>query len=399
MRSGANFYEEAGFDFNQPACDEADLQFLDDLMEMLKQARPITEIHAMVHVRHPRAALLKLIHFFSAEFYLSADIEPDRHGRVSGQGVHVHHRKYLTYPVTDVLGDLLRIQLGTNPGIHPKEVVFTCDFDILNIWDAVGTTGTFKILFKQLVKGNWRRMIRNLVSIRKGRSNPVFNPYLNDDMFAKNYGLAGGDVTVRNIAFWLMTRDDEQYDVCNDFSQPAVRHFIRQLDESGVAFGLHPGYDALYQPARLKRQMGAFENTFGRRAQMARLHYLKFFRQDDLSALDPLGIQEDYSFGFADDLMFRGGRSFPARMWCFREQAVMQVKSYPLTLMDGTFSDYLRVNGKQAKELALEKISRAMMYGHTIVLLWHNRSMVSDGIPGNYHPRLFRSVYHHIFGK
>ena len=139
-----------------------------------------------------------------------------------------------------------------------------------------------------------------------------------------------------------------------------------------------------------------YEKYFGK-AIFNRHHYFRNIFPDYIEKLENSNIKEDFSIIFLGSDLFRCGLSSSFRPWNSYDEKSFKIKITPTTLMDGTFTDYLKCNKNEAYEIAVKKLDLAFRYGSSIVLLWHNRSFVDK--ENNYHINLYESLINYIEKK
>ena len=105
--------------------------------------------------------------------------------------------------------------------------------------------------------------------------------------------------------------------------------------------------------------------------------------------LETNGVEKDFSFGFADSLLFRGGISSRFKMWNIEQKRAYNTWLSPLTIMDGTLQDYYSESLEKSLNMCLKKLELCYKFGDEITLLWHNRSMYKYGFEENILPELF----------
>jgi hypothetical protein len=338
---------------------------------------------------------LKLIHFFTAEFYLDQTVHADDHGRLSSKHIQQAFIPYLEYPIVDILMAALASKIGVKPKT-PKHIYFSSDFDFINFPDHKGKTGIVKRYLGNLLKGQLKQLKQEWPSLWRARHDMDYNYFLNQSMFCFETH-RNPAVKISNLAFWLVEAAHPKYDYVNDFNRPSTRTFIDKLARQGVVSGLHPNYNTVDQPNALGSQTERFSAIFGYRPKIARFHYLRELPQHkQLNLLDQHGMQEDHSYCFADSLLFRGGRSFAMNLWDFEHDRPSKVLSVPISIMDVTLHDYLKLDEQAAWDACKRKIDLSLRWGSVCSLLWHNVYAYEYGIPHNYQHRLIAKIKAYI---
>lgn len=386
-------YKEKIFDSSQPEIYPGDILFLDKVYETAMKYKTLDFDKLENNLASITSrSLLKLIYFFTNEQYFSYPLIKDKYGRCSSESIRKEIYKYLDIPISDIL---IRIFLNQFQ-IKPERFLinYTCDYDILHYWEHLGLISTFKRMLKSIFMLRLKQFFKEVPSILWEKNNVRYNYFLNDAMFS--FKEMSFDIKIRNIAFFHLHQSNIKYDPNNNFSTKALRNFIQILEDKQVIFGLHPSYGSSSDKASLEQQQLKFKSVFGRKSMVSRFHYLKYSFPEDLSCLEQIGVSEDFSFGFANDLIFRGGITKTFRMWDNLMNKPYSVKLTPLVLMDGSFSDYLKSDLKRSTAVCVEKINKVFFNGFQLTLLWHNRSMYQYGIENNIHPDLFKNVIDHI---
>ena len=393
VKYGKNTYKEPIFKFKNPKLSSEDIFKLDEILNAIRISKNnLKSLRNTVRLLNiENLSYIKIIHFFISEQYLDHNFPLDKHGRVSFYAVKERYRKYLEIPIVDILIESFFFNLGI-PYKKNIKVFFTCDFDILNFWSELGVKGTIKRLIKNLVTFKFKKFYKEILSIANGTDSIKYNYFLNDDMFLFK---RTSSIDVENIAFWLM-RKDHPLDSENDFSNIGVRNFVNKLKNKQIQFALHPSYTSSSNKIVFERQIRKFKEVFKINPLKIRFHYLNCRFPDAYKQLEYLGIKEDFTYSFPDMIAFRGGRSKPVKLWNHRENRPYDVISWPLTIMDGTLNDYMKLDYTKALEISKKIILYSLALGNICDLLWHNRSLYKYGFEKNYHPKLINEIKSYI---
>jgi hypothetical protein len=151
----------------------------------------------------------------------------------------------------------------------------------------------------------------------------------------------------------------------------AYQQFFAELNQRDIVVALHPAYRSRVQSSEaLKQQIEKLQLACEEQVLESRFHYLNASMPEDFLLLEKAGILADHSYAFPDDLLFRGGRSFPCRYWSITEGRGMKIISYPLTLMDVTLSHY---QDNRSNDRIEEHLDRAWKFGNSVDVLFHNQ--------------------------
>ncbi len=338
--------------------------------------------------------LLKNWYLITHEKYLSTDLVYDKHGRIGFNNVCEPFREILQIPIADVLRKIIQKKLNITKSSKPQ-IYLTCDFDTLNIWDRWGFVNFLKQNIKLSFKFDIRQIIYNTFSYFFSRISIKFNGYLNENMFVYSK-----DSKITNIAFFLCKPSNSVYDPKIDYSNRTIKSFFNKLKSNNVIFGLHTNYDTADDPQNIQQQVDAFDRLFNKQPLFNRHHYLRYHFPEYLELLGNAGIRYDFSLYFPENTSFRAGTCSRYKVWNINTQSPYPVEIIPITLMDGTFTDYLKCTEQEAFGLAVKKLDLAMKYSNSILLLWHNHSTFKySNILNNYHPSFYKKIKKYLLTK
>lgn len=393
IQYGGNSYDEPLFSFKDTLLSVEDVSFLDKILNaILTSENNFYGLRNTVKLlKIENVSYIKIIHFFISEQYLDHNFPLDKHGRVSFYAVKEQYRKYLEIPIVDILIESFFFNLGI-PCKKKLKVFFTCDFDILNFWSELGVVGFIKRQIKSLVTFQFKKSYHEILSIINGNRSIKYNYFLNDDMF---FFKQTSSIKIENIAFWLMLKS-HPLDCENDFSNNSFKSFLEILIKKEVTFALHPNYISSSNKNVFEKQIYKFKKVFNYNPLKIRFHYLNCRFPDDFKQLESLGIKEDFTYSFPDFISFRGGRSKPIKLWNHRENKPYDAISWPLTIMDGTLYDYMKLDYTKALAISKKFILYSLALGSVCDLLWHNRSLYKYGFEKNYHPSLINDIKSYV---
>ncbi len=310
---------------------------------------------------------ISLLDFFWREQYLKKPLQLDAHKRVSKDSIQPEYLEILGWPIFDILMHSLLDQFGVKPQ-RGKTVTLSCDYDFANIWNQLNELSAAKQLLRIGAGKGLSAFYKSFQSMSNAEKELKWNGSLNREMFSPDLDL-GNEIEINRIAFLLIHQTNKNFDPKNNTSSNSYSNFLSQLAKEGIEVGLHPGYDTRYQGEEsMILQKDMLQSISSSIIQKLRFHYLNADLPHDLRLLEAAGIKEDYSFAFADTLLFRSGRSTPCRYWDFELERMIDVLSVPLTIMDTTLVEYSAGNGNMSSHL-----ERAWTFGQSINILFHNQ--------------------------
>jgi hypothetical protein len=324
----------------------------------------------------------KIWYLTTHEKYFENEITLDKYGRIGISNLREEFHQILSVPMSDILKSEIQRRLGIDKK-RETEVYFTCDFDHLNIWDVWGFKDFAREVIYSLKDLKFKKLSETILSYLFSRKIARFNYHLNENMFCY-------DSNFKNLGFFI-TSERKGLDGNFDYSNVIVQNYIQRLKDKQVEFGLHTSFYTYDNPDSIVEQKAKFYSTFKQSFSINRHHYLRFIFPTYLDALEKIGVQKDFSLYFPENMLFRCGTSSRFVPWNEKENRAYHVELFPITIMDGTFTDYLFCSFEEAKKLAMNKVDLSLKYSSDLVLLWHNRSTYKNSnIKNNYHPELLQ---------
>jgi len=139
--------------------------------------------------------------------------------------------------------------------------------------------------------------------------------------------------------------------------------------------GIHPSMGSHESEKKLKNEISRLEQVSGRKVELSRQHFLNFQLPQTYQRLEAAGITEDYSMGYADDFGFRSSTCTPHQWYDLSKECSSTLRLVPLSVMDSTLKDYLKLSPDEAISEVRELIDRTRKVSGVFVSLWHNHSI------------------------
>lgn len=174
--------------------------------------------------------------------------------------------------------------------------------------------------------------------------------------------------------FFFLTADADINRI--DYKITDVRDDLRSILKNGWEVGLHTGYYSYDDPAKIAVEKLRLEKAISRRVKGCRNHFLRFKTPDSWKILSEAGFEYDTTFGYADCVGFRNGMCHPFRPYDLEADREINLIEIPLTIMDGTLFEYMRLDDMTALSLTKTLIDTVEKYRGVITILWHNTYMV-----------------------
>ena len=299
------------------------------------------------------------------EEYLPFD--GDEHGRMRAKDnifgrQNMHHKPVLDLAIRD-LANALKLPLRNRFDVYP-----TIDIDM-----------GFRYAGKSFLR-KFNSIIRSGFSFNKISDFLLSDNYKKDPYYTLEYEkkvLHGSNARYFFLCGNYGTHDKNislDYAPMGDWVSRAAGH---------AEVGLHPSYASFGNIGRMQKEKNYLETFLHAPAIRSRQHYLKmqFSMQDGstYNLLDQLGIQHDYSMGFADDIGFRAGTACAFHWYDLAHEHATELKVHPFCAMDVTLKNYLGLDPALAKTKIRELKNTCRELGVPFCFIFHNESLSDAG--------------------
>lgn len=221
---------------------------------------------------------------------------------------------------------------------------------------------------KDLVKGNLEAVLLR-PQVWMGRQNDPFETY----EVIGQLGSAGWKVKV-----FFPVGDASKYDVQADYQLPEYQLIIQTMKQSNCTIGIHPSFPSMERETLLPMELQRLENILGESVVHSRQHYLRFRLPATYRALAGMGIEEEYSMGYAENTGFRAGTSHPFYWYDLENETVSRMRIHPFCLMDVALRHYRGFNTPaEAIHHALKLLNEVQTTGGIFGTCWHNNSLAN----------------------
>ncbi len=303
--------------------------------------------------------------------------------RFSGSTSYAFQHKYLNKPIVDWVRQYLFELIGIN-----KET----EIELRKSGYNVIPTADIDMVFKF---GN-RPFFRNLGSWIHSFKNPgilferLFSIFTKNDPYNPIFTVAPIlDMYEYSKCFLLMSNKHDAFHKQNPLEYSAVKDVFRKfVSILGVnKIGIHPSIVAVN--ANSKKEIVSYwqdeisllkSTATGTLPYCSRFHYLYFQFPVHYESLLSLGISEDWSMGFHDQIGFRASTSFAFHWFNLGVNETTTLRVNPFQAMDVTCKNYMNIsNYISIKYIDLLKQTIECVGGN-FIFVFHNES-VSESRP------------------
>lgn len=317
---------------------------------------------------------------FAAAFYMVSRYEEyerhkhDKFGRFPAQASIAFEGKFLDVPVVHFWADrLAEVITRRFPGfrINRPAYTFVPTIDIDHAY-------AFKCRSLSRTGGGIVRSIMNFrlyevfmrFKVLSGAETDPYDTYDYMDSVHSRYGL--------NPFYFILFADYGGDDNNISVTSKTFHKLLHNLD-LGKKVGVHPSLSSNKHLKKLNREHSGLSQVLDRDVTVSRQHFMKISFPRTYRNLINLGITDDFSMGYASHPGFRSGISRPYWFFDLSRNETAPLKIHPVTLMDVTMKDYLRLTPEQSIETIHRMISTVRSVGGEFISLCHNETFSEYG--------------------
>ena len=325
---------------------------------------------------------LSALHFdpFAAAFYMVSRYEEylphkkDSFGRYQVSESIAWKAQFLEVPVVHHWAGMLEKLLCRHyPWLkfQPPAYKYVPTIDIDHAWCYLGRsfTRTLGGFTRSCLNGRFREIIDRLKVLAGMAPDPynnysfitsVHEPFANNPLYFILFADYGGNDNNVSINSW------------------AFRRLLINLDQHGKV-GLHPSLTSGKHLSKFEDEYNGLCEVLNRNVTLSRQHFLKLSMPGTYRTLIESGITDDFSMGYASHSGFRAGIAISFPFYDLAKDEETSLVIHPVTLMDVTMRDYLRLSKVESLEKIEKMIQTIRAVNGEFVSLWHNESLGDNG--------------------
>jgi hypothetical protein len=332
---------------------------------------------------------------FSSVFYFISryeewqPFEADSHGRFEAKESILFKNKMHLKPIVDhwiieLKKELQNFYPQLNFPENKFKVISTIDVDNLYAYKAKGVLRTIGAMVKDVIKLD----LNNLKTRTMVLLNKEADPF---DIYSSN-----SDFSLKNnipLIYFFLFRSGNKYDRTVDPNSNAFVEVFKRVKERSAQIGLHPSYFSSQNKEILKQEVASFFAKVGDPVKLSRQHYLKFDIKTTPQLLLENGIIADFTMGFASNIGFRAGTSFPFFYYDLAAEQATDLLLVPFCAMDGAYFIYDKLSPEKMINSMYELAVEVKKVNGLFVSVFHERTFSNHIYPGYDH------VYNKLFEK
>jgi hypothetical protein len=329
-----------------------------------------------------------MIFFLVSRYEEYTETQLDKHGRFRATLSLAYQNDFLKIPLVNVLCSKIQTLIETKyPNFKfPKQTfTFLPTYDIDYAWayknrNFKRTIGGYA---RTILTGNFSELLEKL-QVQLGFKNDPFYVFDYLDNLHEKHQLSP-------IYFFLIG-DYSQFDKNIHYQNSAFRQLITRLSER-YEIGLHPSYLSNSDFNLLQKEKNRLDGITQKETVRSRQHFLKLATPKTYQNLLKLGIKEDYTMGYANEVGFRASIATPYFWYDLANEKATDLLIIPFQIMDVTLKNYLKLSPEKALEEIQKLIQHTKAVNGTFSTLWHNSSFDEKEWKG------WREVYEKMVGE
>ena len=302
-----------------------------------------------------------------AEEYDPSEEKTDKHQRFESRHSIIQKLNSKRIPIVHKWLEELKVKLLKKyPDlIFPKRKYsfqLSCDIDMAWSFQNKGMIRNVGTMTKNTLRGNFKEVSDQIKVLLNYKKDPF-----------DNFELLQSLVPDQRILYFILLGNYGKYDKNISPSNQKFKTLLQKLT-AHHKLGIHPSYDSASNLQKIKSEKESLETILGKPIYQSRQHYLKIAWPETYRNLQAIGIQEDFSLGFFDDIGFRAGLCIPFSWYDLNSEVTTDLIIHPFQVMDVSLKEYLKLDPKSAFEQIKPIIEITKKYGGDFHLLWHNSS-------------------------
>lgn len=314
--------------------------------------------------------LLAMTFYLLSRYEEYLPFNADIHHRFSADQSLAAQADFLDLPLVDLWLGRLRTILKTKypeSQLPSPKYSFLPTYDIDMAWAYLNKGGFrfFGAMTREVFKSGLN-VIRERLKVKFGQQE---DPYFTFDYMDKWHK----KLQLQPIYFFLVGKNGP-FDKNIPLQNVNFQKLLRRIHQSHPV-GLHPSYQSCQNFQRLEEEKTALEKVLGESIIRSRQHFLKLSLPQTYQNLLRIGIKEDYTMGYAQQIGFRASTAFPFFWYDLSKEKITDLRIYPFAVMDVSLKQYLGLPPDEVMKKVQPLINVTQKVGGTFSILWHNNSL------------------------
>lgn len=317
---------------------------------------------------------------FSAIFYLlsryeeytTMDIDKDEHQRFDVHTSSLFKSECLQYPLVDIwllsFKKLLINDYALDASFFKKEsyhIQATVDIDSIFAYKGKGFKRTLLASINDLISFRFSNILQR-VKVLLGKQKDPF------DNFEELIQLFNEFNTKAHFFFQIGPYGP--FDKNIDAKHLRYKEIIELLQKHGHSIGIHPSYQSDSNFEKVKREIDILQQMTNQPIKSSRQHYLKFQLPQTYECLVNLGITQEFSMGYSNQIGFRAATAFPFYWFNLKTNQTSSLQIMPFAVMDVCFKEYYGDNEQSAIDKTEQVKQQLKTLNAPFCFVFHNET-------------------------
>jgi len=329
------------------------------------------------------------IDIFGSAFFMLSRYEEliskrlDNHGRFPAKESISYKANLLDRPIIDEYVEILwacltKLWPDLQRKFYKSEILLSCDVDQPFDCTVEKLPKLLKVCAGDLIKR--KSFIEMLKRVNRYFFNKMGN-YKFDKNYTFNFYMDLCDQLELKAIFYFIPTSKEPMNGCYEISDKKIINLIKKIDARGHEIGIHGSYQTFQDREKIIKQKILFEENMrkigiNQKIKGNRQHYLRWDSHVTPDYLDAAGFEYDATGSFADHPGFRYGTSKAFSMWGWQSQKKLNLKQYPLIVMECSVAHYMGLGySEQALKHMQDLKKNCQIVNGNFSLLWHNSEL------------------------
>jgi len=247
--------------------------------------------------------------------------------------------------------------------------IATYDIDNAYAYKHKGFVRTIGGLIKQLLRFNLKE-VKNRISVLTGFKPDPYDTYHTIETIRQKYNL--------NSYYFILFSERSSYDTGLNPKNKRFQEVIRQLQTTGK-IGCHPSFASSFSTKKMTHEISSLAEIIGEKIHFSRSHYLLLNFPTTYQQYISNGIEMDFTLGYPELPGFRASTCKAFHFFDLSTNEKTSLKLLPLTYMEATFLNYMRITPDEAFVWIKYLINMVKSVNGTFVSLWHNENIEKNG--------------------
>ena len=318
---------------------------------------------------------------FASSFYLVSRYEEylphlkDQYNRFKAEESLAFKHNFLQKPVVNIWAkQLISVIKNKFPSLQIKYPVFkyisTIDIDNAFLYKGKGFVRSVAFLLKSIL-GYDIDSLKMAFSVSSKKRKDPFDTYSLQFNLQKKYDL--------DLRYFVLLGNYGLNDKNISHTNSNFQALIKRLADLAPV-GVHPSFGSSISEKQLAIEIKRLEDIQKREVTFSRQHFLQLSFPETYKRLLEVGINNDYTMGYASFLGFRASIASSFTFYNLDMEQVLPIKVYPFAIVDDTLNFNMKLEPDDVVKQLGEIINEVKLVDGMLISIWHNDTFSDTGV-------------------